>query len=351
MSSRRPAASRRDFLKTASSAAVGVLALSRTRGEANATAPASTPLQRILFGSCNKDYKPQPMWKPICESRPDLWVWLGDNVYGSVDNLTESAGKYQNAKNKDGYKELRETCPIIGTWDDNDFGVNDGGKENPHKVESQKLMLDFLDEPENSPRRQQAGVYTAYTYGPVGKQVKVILLDGRYHRESPGKNADTLGAEQWQWLEKELTSSTADVNLIGSGIQVLSSEHRFEKWANFPKARQRLLDLIARSRARNVILLSGDRHFGEISCLQDDRLGYPLYDITSSGLTHHAESSLKNLYYDFEHETNPLRRGAVYVGLNFGALTIQWDTSPRTVTLQIRDVNNATKAEEKLVLI
>jgi alkaline phosphatase D len=217
-------------------------------------------------------------------------------------------------------------------------------------VESQKLLLDFLDEPEDSPRRKQAGVYVSYTYGPIGKQVKVILLDGRYHRESPGKNADTLGADQWKWLEHELTSSTADVNLIGSGIQVLSSEHRFEKWANFPKAKQRLLDLIASSRARNVILLSGDRHFGEISCLQDNRLGYPLYDITSSGLTHYAESAFKNLYYDFQHETNPLRRGAVYVGLNFGALTIQWDNSPRTVTLQIRDVNNAARVEETLTL-
>jgi alkaline phosphatase D len=347
MNSPRSAASRRDFLKAASSAAMGVLALRRARAEATT----ATPLQRILFGSCSKDYKPQPLWKPICESRPDLWIWLGDNVYGSVDNLTEFAGKYRNAKSKEGYQELLKTCPVIGTWDDNDFGVSNGGKENPHKVESQKLLMDFLDEPADSPRRQQAGVYAAYTYGPVGKQVKVILLDGRYHREAPGKDADILGEEQWKWLEQELTSSTADVNLIGSGIQVLSSQHLFEKWENFPKARGRLFDLISKSRARNVILLSGDRHFGEISCLRDDRFAYPLYDITSSGMTHFAESSIKNLYYDFQNETNPLRRGVVYVGLNFGALTIQWDTSPRTVTLQIRDVNNATKVEEKLTLI
>ena len=175
MSTRRQASSRREFLKTASGAAVGALALLPARGRANESDRGNVPLERILFGSCNKDYKPQPLWKPICASKPDLWIWLGDNVYGSVDNLSEFAGKFENAKSKAGYQELRKSCPIIGTWDDNDFGLDNGGMENPHKAESQKLLLDFLDEPPDSPRRQQAGVYATYTYGPVGKQVKVIL--------------------------------------------------------------------------------------------------------------------------------------------------------------------------------
>lgn len=350
MSIQRPPTSRRDFLKTASAATFGALALGSSVGHARAAESPGPPLQRIFFGSCNKDYKPQPLWKPICAAKPDLWIWLGDIVYGSVENLPELAGKYHNAKSKPGYQELRNSCRIIGTWDDNDFGLKDGGIENPHKAESQKLLLDFLDEPPDSPRRQQAGVYAAYTFGPSGKQVKVILLDGRYHRERSGKNADILGAKQWAWLEQQLIESTADVNLIGSGIQFLSNHHGFEKWANFPKARQRLLDLIVKSAARNVIVISGDRHLGEISRLDDPRLGYSLYDITSSGMTHFAESSLKNLFHDFQHEPNPYRRGEVFLGYNFGALTIDWEASPRTVTMQIRDQGNVARAEEKLSL-
>lgn len=350
MSTPRPSASRRHFLKTASAATVGALALRSAPGAVR-DGDLGAPLQRILFGSCNKDYKPQPLWPAIVASKPDLWIWLGDIVYGSVDNLADLAGKYRNNKTKPGYEELRKSCRIIGTWDDNDFGLKNGGVENPHKAESQKLLLDFLDEAADSPRRRQDGVYAAYSYGPAGKQVKVILLDTRSHRQAPGPNADILGDKQWVWLERQLSESTAEVNLIGSGIQFLSNQHSFEKWANFPKARQRLLDLIVKSRARNVIVLSGDRHLGEISRLKDPRLAYPLYDVTSSGMTHFAESGLKNLFHDFQHEPNPFRRGEVFLGFNFGAITIDWEASPRIVTMQIRDQENVARVQEKWRLV
>lgn len=41
---------------------------------------------------------------------------------------------------------------VIGTWDDHDYGLNDAGKEFSEKVTNQMLLLDFLDEPQDSPR-------------------------------------------------------------------------------------------------------------------------------------------------------------------------------------------------------
>ncbi len=225
---------------------------------------------------------------------------------------------------------------MLGIWDDNDYGVSNGGAENANKKESQRLLLDFLDEPPDSPRRQQAGVYAAYTFGPPGRQVKIILLDGRYHREEPSgfwdwirgtpeSTADILGAEQWAWLEQQLATSTADINLIGSGIQVIATEQPYEKWAELPRARARLFDLIAKTKPRNVIFLSGDRHLGEISRCTDPRIPGPLYDITSSGMTHHATNSW---WHNFDRERNRFRIGHNYVALNFGLLQIDWDASP-----------------------
>src|SRR3954470_10052968 len=73
------------------------------------------PLQRIAFGSCNRDYKPQPLWKPIRECKPDLWIWLGDIVYGRADNLPELAGKYRHEKKQPDYQALLAQSRVIGT--------------------------------------------------------------------------------------------------------------------------------------------------------------------------------------------------------------------------------------------
>lgn len=301
------------------------------------------PLERIAFGSCNREYKPQPLWNAIRQNHPDLWIWLGDIVYGRADRLGDLARRYRAEKENPEYVALRQQCRVIGVWDDNDYGVSDGGAENPNKVESQRLLLDFLDEPAESPRRRQAGVYAEYAFGPPGRRVKIILLDGRYFRQNPGSKADMLGEEQWRWLERELTESDADVNLIGSGIQVIASEHWFEKWADFPQSKKRLFELVARSKARNVIFLSGDRHLGEISRTNIPGVAQPVYDITSSGMTHHATS---NLLYNFNHEKNRFRCGSNYVDLNFGLLTFNWDATPSSVTLQIRDRTNAVRIQE-----
>jgi alkaline phosphatase D len=304
-------------------------------------------LERIAFGSCNREYKPQPLWDAIRQCKPDLWIWLGDIVYGKADNLPDLARRYQTEKDNPDYRSLREQCRVIGVWDDNDYGVSDGGKENPNKVACQRLLLDFLDEPADSPRRKRAGVYTAYSFGPAGKRVKIILLDGRYHRDEPGRHADMLGAEQWQWLEEQLTNSDADVHLIGSGIQVIASEHPFEKWANFPQSRQRLFDLIAKTSAHNVIFLSGDRHLGEISRLTDPRIGQSIYDVTSSGMTHHAKD---NFLFNFTHERNQFRCGNNFIDLNFGLIEFDWDASPPRVKLEIRDAQNVARVEESVNL-
>jgi alkaline phosphatase D len=310
------------------------------------------PLSTIAFGSCNRQNLPQPLWTEILSQRPQLWVWLGDNIYGDSEDMAVLEEKYQQQKQQPAYARLAETTRVIGVWDDHDYGVNDGGKEYPKRVESQRLFWDFIGEPSNSPRRQQQGVYSAHTFGPAGKQVKVILLDSRYHRDSlhqavlngvktnlPNETGDLLGEEQWQWLERELRNSPAQLHLIGNGIQVLPEDHRFEKWANFPTSRQRLLDLIASTQAKGVILLSGDRHIAEVSRMQHPGIPYPLFEITSSGLTHTQKAPATP-------EVNRHRVGEVVFQLHYGLLSIDWNGSQPQVQVKIKGEGDATFLEQ-----
>ncbi|WP_080054268.1 alkaline phosphatase D family protein [Spirosoma aerolatum] len=312
------------------------------------TADPSKPMTTIAFGSCSDQKRPKPLWDDIVAQKPDLWIWLGDNIYGDSENMDTLRAKYAIQKANPGYQQLRQTSTIIGVWDDHDYGVNDGGKEYPMRKQSQQVMLDFLDVPTDSPLRMQEGGYSSHVYGPKGQRVKVILLDARYFRDPlkkenkknvPDPTGDMLGETQWQWLENELTNSDADVHIIGSGVQVLPEEHVYEKWANFTTARKRLLDLLSKTKPKGAFFISGDRHMAEVSKVNVPGLSYDIYDITSSGLTHVSAP---------HEEPNRHRIGNMVTELNYGLITINWASKPLTATVRINGDNRATYLTQEM---
>jgi alkaline phosphatase D len=157
-------------------------------------------------------------------------------------------------------------------------------------------------------------------------------LKKKNNKNIPNKTGDMLGEAQWAWLEHELTNSPASIHLIGCGVQILPEEHAYEKWANFPQSRRRLLELISKTKAKGVILLSGDRHMAEISKVQLENYPDPLYEVTSSGLMHTWTLGGS--------EPNRYRVGPMVSKLNFGLLESHWDKQPLEVDIQVRDLNN-----------
>jgi alkaline phosphatase D len=298
----------------------------------------------LAFGSCNDQERDQNMWKAIVENQPDVWVWLGDNVYCDTEDMQFLASKYAKVKTEQGYQHLREMASVIGTWDDHDYGQNDGGKDYAFKKQSRDLMLDFLDVPLNNPAWAREGAYQTYSIGPAGQKIKFLLLDARYFRDelvaNPDKNpryfvnkdGDMLGEAQWNWLGNELLNSDAQVHIIACGIQFVNIEQGFEKWGNFPKARQRLFDLLGRVKPAQTLLLSGDRHIAEVSQTQVPGLPYPLYDCTSSGLTH--------AYNGVNTEGNQYRKGQLISERNFGLLRFNWATPKPAISFEVRGLEN-----------
>lgn len=279
----------------------------------------SQQLDRIAFGSCSFQFAKQNIWKSVVTKKPQLWVWLGDIVYGDIGSSGKSLSeRYAMTNVNPNYKLLKETCPVIGTWDDHDFGANNVGKDYPLKEESRKIFLDFLGVNENDPRWKRQGIYDSFEYGTGERKVKFIMLDTRFNREDPGVDADMLGEEQWKWLENELRTSDAKVNIIGSSIQFVATVPSFENWDKFPRSQERMLKLIGETGVKGVIFISGDVHFAETSKRKYDQVSYPIYDLTSSGLTHGNNVMGLN--------KNPYRVGRSRYGRhNFGFVEFDWE--------------------------
>ena len=304
-------------------------------------------ITQIAFGSCNRQDAPQPLWQPILADQPDLWVWMGDTIYGDSPILDTLSAKYARQNKIPGYAALKAATPIIGVWDDHDYGRNDAGKFFAQKKESRDLMFDFLGVAADAPERSREGAYSSHLFGEGENLVKIILLDARYFRDTlekldkiyiPNETGQILGSEQWKWLEKELKESKAKINLIVSGIQFLPTEHAYEKWANFPNEREKLLNLIAESGVKNPVLLSGDRHIAEVMKLTDPRFPNGLYEITSSGLTHTWNGAAE--------EANQLRVSDLIAKLNYGLASIDW--VQKEITFQVKGEEGAVYATQKV---
>lgn len=321
------------------------------------------PLTRIGFGSCAHQDDPQPIWQAINADQPDVFVFLGDNIYGDSRDMKELQQKYQKLAEKPGFKTLREQSEVIATWDDHDYGENDAGTEFPPKQASREIMLDFWAEPENSVRRsQEGGIYTSYIYGPPGQRVQILLLDLRWNR-SPLKSvsraeykaekeprnmgpyepiesseASLLGERQWLWLEEQL-QQPADLRLIGSSIQLLPEFTGWESWANFPNERQRLFDLINHHKVSGLYIVSGDTHWSEFSRI-DNVAPYPLWEATSSGLTEEWKAISPNRH----------RLGQATHSHNYGLIEIDWSKPQPEMTVSIKGESGAIYLQNTLRL-
>ena len=279
--------------------------------------------EKIAFGSCYRNGKNPEIWKTIAETSPAAFLFLGDNVYADTADMAEMRAEYQQLLDEPNYAKFSKERPVIAIWDDHDYGENDAGAEFKAKDGAKLEFMRAFGVAEDHPMRTRGGVYHSVLFTDGEKKVQVILLDTRFFR-SPLKSemrgrmkaylpdADPkktiLGDEQWAWLKKEL-KEPADLRLVCSSIQVIADYHPFEKWANFPHERERLLEELGEASGK-VMMLSGDRHMGEVAVVGD------VMEVTSSGLTNAGGGRKASV-----HEA---RIGNRVGKRNFGLLEIDW---------------------------
>ena len=313
-------------------------------------------LSRIVFASCAQQNEDQSIWDRIAGENPDLVLYIGDNVYGDVRSndkaLPELKAAYMRLADSEPFSRVRAAAPVLTTWDDHDMGLNDAGGDYPLKEQSEKLFEYVWNIDRDDARANRPGVYGSWIVGEKGERVQIVMLDTRYFRSAlkptdklnekgkerylpdPDPAKTMLGEAQWAWLAEEL-KKPADLRLLVSSVQVLSEGHGWEAWRLLPAERDRLYALIRDSGARNLIVLSGDRHSAALyrKAIGQNRT---LFEATSSSLNLPA-SKWRAESGETYIEVDPNRLGTMYYDANYGRIDIDWKAKSAAVSIRGAD--------------
>lgn len=286
----------------------------------------------FAFGSCayvNDARYPQgenggdyQVFTSIAADRPDLMLWLGDNVYYRHGDW-ESEERMRARWRADRWT-LETWWPVFAgmanypIWDDHDFGPND--------ADSSFALRDTALEVFRSvwPGLAEERAYYRFSW----EDVDFFMLDDRYHRNK----TEMLGPAQLAWLKQGLLESGASFKVVACGSQLLNPMFSYEAWAVYPAERQGFLDWLEASRVEGVVFLSGDRHSAELIRLEG---AYPLYDFTSSPLT-------SSLHKQTDRElANPARVPGTSLDTkrNYGLGRVSGPMGDRALTFECKDTD------------
>ncbi len=313
----------------------------------------SQTLTRLGFGSCNHHDRSQDMWPVAAGKNPQLFLAIGDNVYGDTGyrggaGLDSFRAAYQQQAGHPEFRAFRRQVPMMATWDDHDYGPNDSGGSFFGKEWSERIFETFWHSPERV--KSRPGVHDSVMIGPEGQRVQLIMLDTRFFRGEmvagefveglgayePNRDpaATVLGAAQWNWLQGEL-AKPAELRILVSSIQVLTEAHRWESWSRFPLERRKLLDMLGTRNGGGLVMLSGDRHSGAIYKDRPPGWNEDLWEFTSSSMNLAFVSDDAS-----EREPDPRRVTPMVSQENFGMVEIDW--ASRQVTFDMLNDTGAS---------
>jgi len=300
------------------------------------TFPDSAAPFRVAFGSCARFQAAggQPVWGTIKRAAPDMFFWLGDNIYGDSLDPDILAEEYRRQREMASILPVIRTIPQLATWDDHDAGLNDHDRTSPVKDKALRVFKQYWPNPSYG-LDDAPGVFFKYSHAGVD----FFFTDCRYHRD-PNKQQDSptktmLGEAQYDWLIEGLEASDAPLKFIISGSGFNSAKGPGgDSWSSFLHERDRLFSEIAERDIGGVILLSGDTHVAELNRINSPHKdGYPLYEVVSSPLAQAPNSTRKPLTGG-ESRVRPFYPSAP----NFAVLDIDPTGDDPVVTINVVDM-------------
>ncbi|MBE8163223.1 MAG: hypothetical protein HAW63_04475 [Bdellovibrionaceae bacterium] len=272
---------------------------------------------KMAVASCSATYAydvQKQIWPELLQHHPDVILLIGDNVYvdryingQSVTNSKSFWTRYVEMRKSLYLYKAKTLIPIFATWDDHDYGTNDGDSSFKWKKESTKVFNSFFAQKPISPVFQK-GPGVSYVVQAFGQ--RLFLMDNRSFRTANVNDKRNLrkikkvkyethwGKAQEKWLFAKLQKSNTPAWLIDGG-QFFGGYLPWESYeASHPNNFKNIfLPNIKKSKSV-LAFLSGDRHFFEFIKIPKKELGFTTYEITTSGIHTRLYPGLWNKYFN-----------------------------------------------------
>jgi alkaline phosphatase D len=248
----------------------------------------------------------------------DLIVHLGDYIYengiGAAADVVrrhdgdeiKSLQQYRNRlalyKSDRDLQNAHASAPFVCTWDDhevdNNYAAMHHERGDPIDAFERRRAAGYQAYYEHMPlrttslpRRASLQLYRGFTYGSLAS---FHVLDTRQFRtdqpcgdgsKAPcaavfDEKATLLGPEQERWLFERFNGSRTRWNVLPQQVMIAPVDREegagerlsMDQWSGYQAARTRLLQVLARRRLANPVVLTGDIHSNWVNDLKVDFL-------------------------------------------------------------------------------
>ncbi len=244
---------------------------------------------RIAFLSCMKDTNKNQsiMWQSVVDARPDLLIFLGDNVYGDLfwkDTLKMTAAalwrRYVETRMKLSIFRTPRLIPTVATWDDHDLGKDNANGSWRLLSQAQNFFRASFAQ-DSIVGVLESGPGIASTYSIFGQLF--LLLDSRSFRAPSKSGGGQWGRDQEDWMQSKLISSKQPAWIANGSTFFGGYDFATSTEADHPESLASLVKIVS-NRPAPSILVAGDKHYSEIQKLELQLLGYETFEVTSSGI-------------------------------------------------------------------
>jgi alkaline phosphatase D len=251
---------------------------------------------RMAITSCMKIGKPQGSWNLLLAEKPDFHLTVGDTHYADTTDPTVQLQHHVAYRREKEFATVLRNIPIYAIWDDHDYGPNNSDGTAKGKEFSLAGWKQAWPNPASG-NADTPGAFFKFSRGDVD----FFVVDGRYYRDPNDLPDDDkkrkLGDAQFEWLLNGLKNSKAKFKIIASGSVLHHS--KVDGWRIFTFSRHRLFDAIKKNKVSGVMYVGGDMHQSLVwQHHESKRVGYPMIEIMSSGITNGKDLSFATIDFD-----------------------------------------------------